>query len=97
VPVVLMEAMAMQLPCVATWITGVPEVIDNGIEGLLVPPASAAALAAAVERLMDDPDEAQQLAAAARRKVLAKYNLVTNVERLAAEFRARLPSGQGRC
>jgi glycosyltransferase involved in cell wall biosynthesis len=96
VPVVLMEAMAMQLPCVATWITGVPEVIDHGIEGLLVPPASSAALAAAVERLIDDPDEAQQLGAAARRKVMAKYNLATNVERLQAEFRARLPSRQRR-
>jgi colanic acid/amylovoran biosynthesis glycosyltransferase len=90
VPVVLMEAMAMQLPCVATWITGVPEIIDHGVEGLLVPPASAVALAAAVERLMDDPDEAQRLGAAARPKVIAKYHLTTNVARLAAEFHARL-------
>jgi glycosyltransferase involved in cell wall biosynthesis len=92
VPVVLMEAMAMELPCVATWITGIPEIIDHGVEGLLVPPASAVALAGAVEWLMEHPDEAQRLGAAARRKVIGKYHLEANVERLAAEFHARLSS-----
>jgi glycosyltransferase involved in cell wall biosynthesis len=90
VPVVLMEAMAMELPCVATWITGIPEIIEKDVEGLLVAPASAGAIADAVERLMDDPDEARQFGIAARRKVLAKYDLERNVERLAEEFRARL-------
>lgn len=89
IPVVLMEAMAMQLPCVATWVTGIPEIIDKDVEGLLVPPADPAAIADAVERLMDDPQRAQQLGIAARRKVLARYHLEHNVERLATEFRAR--------
>lgn len=89
VPVVLMEAMAMELPCVATWVTGIPEVIDKDVEGLLVPPADAAAIAAAVERLIDEPQRAQQLGIAARRKVLDRYHLEHNVERLATEFRAR--------
>jgi len=91
-PVVLMEAMAMELPCVATWITGVPEIIENGVEGLLVPPASASAIADAVERLMDDPDGARRLGTAARRKVLASYHLGPNIERLTREFRLRLTS-----
>ena len=90
VPVVLMEAMAMELPCVATWITGIPEIIDKDVEGLLVPPASATAIADAVERLMEDPEAARRLGTAARRKVLAKYNLERNVERLVEEFRVRL-------
>jgi colanic acid/amylovoran biosynthesis glycosyltransferase len=90
VPVVLMEAMAMELPCVATWITGIPEIIERDVEGLLVPPASAGALADAVERLMDDPERARRFGTAARRKVVAKYHLGRNVERLATEFRARL-------
>ena len=89
-PVVLMEAMAMELPCVATWITGIPEIIEKDVEGLLVPPASAAAIAGAVERLIDDPEEARQLGTAARRKVLAQYHLEHNVERLVEEFRVRL-------
>jgi glycosyltransferase involved in cell wall biosynthesis len=91
-PVVLMEAMAMELPCVATWITGVPEIIENDVDGLLVPPASATAIVDAVERLMEDPEAARRLGIAARRKVLAKYHLGRNVERLAQEFRARLTS-----
>jgi glycosyltransferase involved in cell wall biosynthesis len=90
VPVVLMEAMAMELPCVATWITGVPEIIEKDVEGLLVPPASASAIADAVGRLIEDPEGARQLGVAARRKVVAKYHLGRNVERLAQEFRARL-------
>jgi glycosyltransferase involved in cell wall biosynthesis len=92
VPVVLMEAMAMGLPCVATWITGIPELIESGSEGLLVPPASASAIADAVERLIDDPATARRLGSAARRKVVARYHLGRNVERLAEEFRSRLAS-----
>src|SRR5262249_32697160 len=90
IPVVLMEAMAMELPCVATWITGIPELIENHVDGLLVPPASASAIADAVARLMEDPQGARRLGIAARRKVVAKYHLGRNVERLAQEFRARL-------
>jgi len=91
-PVVLMEAMAMELPCVATWISGVPEIIEQDVEGLLVPPASATALADAVVRLMEDPQAARRLGVAARRKVIARYDLARNVERLAQEFRVRLAS-----
>jgi colanic acid/amylovoran biosynthesis glycosyltransferase len=90
VPVVLMEAMAMELPCVATCVTGIPEIIEKDVEGLLVPPASASAIADALERLMEDPEGARRFASAARCKVLAKYNLERNVERLAEEFRLRL-------
>ncbi len=93
IPTVLMEAMAMELPCVATWITGIPEIIENEVEGLLVPPASASAIADAVERLIQDPERARQLGIAARRKVVAKYHLASNVERLAHELRRRLAPG----
>lgn len=92
VPVVLMEAMAMELPCVATSITGIPELIEDNVEGLLVPPADAGAIADAVEKLMDDPQHARQLGIAARRKVVAQYHLERNVARLAAEFRLRFAS-----
>ena len=90
VPVVLMEAMAMELPCIATWITGIPEIIDRDVEGLLIAPASAGAIAQAVERLIDDPEEARRIGSAGRRKVIANYNLERNVARLADEFRVRL-------
>jgi colanic acid/amylovoran biosynthesis glycosyltransferase len=87
IPVVLMEAMAMQLPCVATRITGIPELIDDGMDGLLVPPADPAALADAVERLMDDPALAARIGVAARNKILSTYNLERNTELLGKTFR----------
>ena len=49
---VLMEAMAMGIPCVATCIAEIPELIRDGESGLLVPASDAAALAAAIARLM---------------------------------------------
>jgi colanic acid/amylovoran biosynthesis glycosyltransferase len=93
VPVVLMEAMAIEPSCVATWMTGIPEIIKRDVEGLLVPPASPAALADAIEGLMDDPDSARRLGAAGRQKILSKYHLGRNVERLAQEFRKRVAEG----
>jgi colanic acid/amylovoran biosynthesis glycosyltransferase len=87
IPVVLMEAMAMEIPCVATWITGIPELIRAEVDGLLVPPADPDALAAAILRLMDDPALGARLGKSARQKVLAEYNLTRNTERLAEVFR----------
>jgi glycosyltransferase involved in cell wall biosynthesis len=89
-PVVLMEAMAIELPCVATGITGIPELIQNGISGLLVPPADAEALAGALARLIDDPGFRCDLGRAGRRAVVESFNLATNTERLASVFGAKM-------
>ena len=83
VPVVLMEAMAMEVPCVATWIAGVPELIRHEVDGWLVPPADEEALAAAIARLMDDPELAARLGRSGRERVVECYNLARNVRRLA--------------
>jgi glycosyltransferase involved in cell wall biosynthesis len=90
VPVVLMEAMVMQIPCVATRITGVPELIRDGIDGLLVTPSDPEELAAVIARLMDDAVLRRKLAQAGRIRVQEKYNLHTNVAKLAAVFERRL-------
>lgn len=92
VPVVLMEAMAMGLPCVSTWITGIPELMVNEQQGLLVPPDSSDAIADAVCRLMTDREFAQRIGAAGREKVRAAYDLSRNTERLASRFVQLLPS-----
>lgn len=55
-PISLLEAMAAGVPCVATSVGGVPEVIDNGNEGLLVPAGDPAALADALSTLLHAPD-----------------------------------------
>jgi glycosyltransferase involved in cell wall biosynthesis len=78
VPVAVMEAMALGVPCVATRVTGVPELIEDGRDGLLVPPADSEALAAAIERLILDPSLRSQFAENGRSKVFADYNLKEN-------------------
>jgi len=90
IPVVLMEAMAMQIPCVTTWITGIPELIRDGVDGLLVPPSDECGLASAIARLMDDERLREKLGAAGRLRVIEKFHLQKNVERLAAVFLERL-------
>jgi colanic acid/amylovoran biosynthesis glycosyltransferase len=86
VPVVLMEAMAMEIPCVATRIAGIPELIQDDVNGLLVAPSDTRQLAAAIARLMDDPDLCRRIAGAGRRKIMEHYNLSKNTLLLANVF-----------
>lgn len=90
VPVVLMEAMAMKIPCLATWITGVPELIRHGVDGWLIPPGNEQALAEAIEKLAGDAVLRQQLGQAGRLRVQEHYELGRNLERLAEVYRRRL-------
>jgi len=87
IPVVLMEAMAMEIPCVSTRITGIPELIRDQTDGLLVTPSSAEELAAAIARLLDDPDLRGRLGKSARQRILENYDLRHNTGQLAAIFR----------
>jgi colanic acid/amylovoran biosynthesis glycosyltransferase len=86
VPVVLMEAMAKEIPCVATCITGIPELIDHGINGLLVAPGNVEALAEALRLLLQDGVLRRRLGANGRRKVAAHYNLPDNCREMAEVF-----------
>ncbi len=88
-PGVLMEAMAMEIPCVSTWITGVPELIRDGIDGILVPPADAAAFASGLARLIDDPELRRRVGVAGRARILDKFQLEKNGRYLAGIFRRR--------
>ncbi|MDX2153909.1 MAG: glycosyltransferase family 4 protein [Bryobacteraceae bacterium] len=90
IPVVLMEAMAAGLPCVASRITGIPELIEDGVSGVLVPPADVGALTAAVRRLATDREWADRLGEEGRRRVRAEYDLRRNGEALVEVFRRRV-------
>lgn len=90
IPVVLMEAMASGVPCVTTRITGIPELIRDGIDGLLVTPSDAQELADTLAMLMDDLDLRRELGEAGRVRVGEHYNLSDNVARLGRIFAARL-------
>ncbi len=63
-PLALVEAMALGVPVVSTPVNAIPEAVEHGVTGLLVPPGDAAGLAAAILRLRQDPQLAGRLAAA---------------------------------
>ncbi|WP_236101977.1 glycosyltransferase [Methylotetracoccus oryzae] len=90
IPVVLMEAMAMAIPCVTTHITGIPELIQNEQDGLLVAPGDDVGLAAAIGLLMDDPALRERLGRAGRQRILREYDLERNVGTLGETLRRLL-------
>ena len=92
IPIVLMEAMAMEIPCVTTQITGIPELIRHGVDGLLVAPSDLDGLVDALRSLIDDPALARRLGTSGRQRVIEHYDLAANVERLADTFRERVAS-----
>lgn len=85
-PTVLLEAMGCGLPCVSTTIGGVPEIVDDGVTGLLVPPDDPAALAAALEDLLQAPRRRQQMKTAAHRRVSRLFDRSSNVRELRRHF-----------
>ncbi len=86
IPVALMEALAAEIPVVATAISGIPELVRDGETGLLVPERDAAALAEALLRLYTDRDLGRRLASAGRQLVLREFNLEHSVAQLRALF-----------
>lgn len=92
IPVVLMEAMASGVPCLTTRITGIPELIRDGIDGMLVTPSDVQELADSLALLKDDPELRREMGESGRQRVAQCYNLPDNVTRLAGIFRARLRS-----
>ena len=79
--VVLLEAMNHATPVIASRVGGIPDVVEDGVSGLLVPPGDAAALAAAVRRLRDDPDLARRLGEGGRRRLREQFNWPAIVRR----------------
>lgn len=85
-PVALLEAMAAGLPVVTTPVGGIPDLVQEPVNGLLVPPGDAAALAAAILRLLADPDLRQAMGRRNRRLVEELFDVRAYVERLAAVY-----------
>ena len=78
----LIEAMYMGLPCVATNVGGIPEVVENGSTGILVPPANSEALAKAIKELLDKPELAKKYGAAGKKRVLENFTADKYIEKL---------------
>jgi glycosyltransferase involved in cell wall biosynthesis len=79
---VVVEAMMFGLPVVATHWRGIPDVVDDGVTGLLVPARDAAALAAALHRLTQDSDLRRALGSAGRKKYVGEFTIDRHLERL---------------
>lgn len=81
-PNVLLEAMALKVPVVATRIAGVPRLIEDGRNGLLVNPGSDSELAAALRRLLDDESLQRNLAEAGRRTIEERHSFAGRMDRV---------------
>jgi len=81
-PMAVQEALATEIPVVATAISGIPELVEHEHTGLLVPERDAAALAGALRRVHDDPALAARLGKAGRARVMSACDLHTNVAQL---------------
>jgi len=86
VPVVLMEAMAKEIPVVTTRITGVPELVEDGVSGVLVNPGNAEELANAVAHLAEDAELRKIFGKAGREKVLDEFDSRKNARSLKILF-----------
>jgi glycosyltransferase involved in cell wall biosynthesis len=93
--VAVIEAMAARLPVVATAVGGVPELVENGVTGVLTPAGDAAALAGALAELARDPARRREFGEAAARRA-AQFDISAMVERYAALFE-RVCQGESRC
>jgi glycosyltransferase involved in cell wall biosynthesis len=89
-PNALLEAMATGMPVVASAVGGIPELVSDGANGLLVRPERPSELAASIERLMDDGDLANRLGAAARETVERRYSFEKMVDGFERVYLAEL-------
>jgi glycosyltransferase involved in cell wall biosynthesis len=85
--VAALEAMASALPVVASEVGGLPEVVEDGRSGIVVPPANAGAIATAIRRLAESAELRSQMSAAARARAVESYSMETMAARTLALYR----------
>ena len=98
-PLTVLEAFGAAVPVVATDLGGLPELVRDGLDGLVVPSERPAALAAALDSLVQDPERALTMGRTARARVLADFSTQTHLERLGEaydEATRHRASGSGR-
>jgi len=90
--VAIMEAMAMQLPVVVTDAGGVKELVEDDVDGRMVPPKSPDALADAIAELAGDPDRCRRLGAAAAEKIRRSFDSAVSAEQLVNLVQQSIPN-----
>ena len=91
-PVVLMEALSAARPVIATQVAGVGELVEDGVNGFLVPPGDAETLANRIGRLADDPDLRARMGQAGRETVRADFDARQEAGRIGALFAGQASS-----
>lgn len=81
-PNALIEAMGIGMPCIASNVGGVVDLIEDGKNGLQIPPQDPAALAAALHRVLSEPDLASELGRNARATIQEKFDSVGSIQKL---------------
>jgi glycosyltransferase involved in cell wall biosynthesis len=92
---VLLEAMSIGKPTIGTRIGGIPETIEDGITGLVVPPADVAALAGALERILTDRELAKRMGQAGQARVRRLFSMGKMVSSLETLYESDLNRGKG--
>ncbi|WP_209428288.1 glycosyltransferase family 4 protein [Pararhodobacter sp. SW119] len=93
-PTVLLEAMALGTPCVATDVTGIPELVRDGETGLCIPEGDPEALAVALARLLDDAALRREFAEAGRALIEREFDQKTSTARLREIFDTAIGGGE---
>jgi glycosyltransferase involved in cell wall biosynthesis len=96
-PLSVMEYMDAGLPVVATRVGGIPDLIDDGVEGLLVEPRDPDGLGEAIARVLDDPQEAKRMGERGRERRRREFDIdvmVENLEDLYLELHAATRQGR---
>lgn len=94
IPVTLQEAMCAGIPPVSTTVSGIPELIEDGQEGLLATPNNVDDLARAIRTLLSDPERRRAMGERARQKVLTTFNSQTEVGKLLDIWRQAQSAGE---
>jgi len=92
----VIEAMAFGVPVIAANVGGLPEIVEDGVTGILVPPQDPEALAEAVIHLLRDPELRRRLGRAARDRVLSEYRIERVVEQTLKVYERVLQKTPGR-
>jgi glycosyltransferase involved in cell wall biosynthesis len=96
IPVVLMEAMALCRTVISTQIAGIPELVQNGVNGWLVPASSVSDLANAMcDALQASPERLAEMGERGRQQVLEQHSIVTEVAKLSELFSTLSEAGTG--
>lgn len=87
-PMTILETMARGIPNISTPVASIPEVITDGVTGLLVPPGDIAALSAAISRLALDPDGRMAISRASHSLIASRFSLPVTTARVSAIYRS---------